>query len=85
MGTSEAQSFERLIKHIEELGIDLEVHFDNGNTLLGKVSYVGSDFFELEIVAPGVRRKAVCPFWSVQYLMAEYENPKQVLAKTLNA
>jgi hypothetical protein len=75
MGISEVENFERYLKSIQNLDIDVEVYFDGSNKIIGKISRVASDFFELYIRVPGGTRKALCPFWSVQYVLADYERP----------
>ena len=80
METSDVQSFEKLINYLWKLEVDVSVYFDGASNIVGKISHVGTDFFELEIRIPGGRRKAICPFWSVQYLSADYErDPNKVI------
>ena len=77
MGNSQVRDFEKTLRHIKELGSIVDIYFGGGVTITGQISYVGSDFVELEIRIPGGNRKAACPFWSIQYLQAIYEAPEQ--------
>ena len=77
MENVQVRDFEKTLRHIKELGGTVDLYFDGGVTITGPISYVGSDFVELEIRIPGGNRKAACPFWSIQYLQAAYEFPEQ--------
>lgn len=68
MGISEVQNLERYLRSIETVGTEVEVHFDGSAYIVGKISYIGSDFVELEMHVPGGSKKAVCPFYSITYL-----------------
>ena len=76
MGVSDVQNLERFLSRIQTLGVDVEVYLVGRTSISGKISYVGSDFAELEVPEPGGNRKAICPFCSIQYLSAAYETPK---------
>jgi len=77
MGVSEAQSLEGFLRYIQILGVEVEVRFDEGDSISGKISYVGTDFVQLELPIPGSNRKAICPFYSIRYLSAGFENPRE--------
>ena len=87
MGFSEARNLESLLRHIQALGVDVEIHFGGGTdivgrisgtkitgklsrtvSVMGKISYVGRDFVELQLPIPGSDRKAICPYYSILYL-----------------
>ena len=76
MAIPEIQNLESLLRRIQALGVNLEIYFDEGTEIAGKISYVGSDFVELDLRIPGSDRKAICPFYSIRYLAASYETPK---------
>lgn len=76
MAIPEIQNLESLLRRIQALGVDVEIYFDEETNITGRVSYVGSDFVELDLRIPGSDRKAICPFHSIRYLAASYETPK---------
>ena len=76
MGNSQDRDFEKTLRYIKKLESIVDVYFDGGITVRGAISYVGSDFVELETRVPGGKRKLACPFWSIQYVSADYETPQ---------
>ena len=76
MGNSRTRDFGETLRYIEKLGVNVDINFDGGTSMTGKILYVGSDFLELKIPVPGSDRRAVCPFWSIRYLSAEYQAPE---------
>ena len=73
MGSSGVTNLEEILRHIQKQGVDVEVYFQGGLNLIGKISLVGSDFVEIEVRILGGTRKTICPFASIAHLSAEYE------------
>lgn len=76
MGNSQVRDFEKTLRYIKKLECVVDVYFDGGINVRGEISYVGGDFIELETRVPGGKRKLVCPFWSIQYVLTDYETPE---------
>ena len=78
MGSSGVTNLEEILRYIEKQEVDVEIYFQGGLNLVGKISLVGSDFVEIEVRILGGKQRTICPFSSIAYLSAEYEGVERM-------